>query len=151
MQAVPTEAVLTGGFTLPLDEEFFEAAPADLALYEFAVVEAREAGEPYVTEVFWRYLYVALPDSGQIAEIEVLVDETTGEEMLQPARLITLETLDCDTIAQVAPDPSGVDNSYFRICPDIRTIKTVNTTLRCTDGPSDGPRVAWLRLSRRSA
>ena len=146
VQAIPSVEVLTGSVT---DDELFvqtedlPSGPTDLALYEAAEDDGSLTELPTMR---FRYLYAALPESGQIAEFQVSFD--TPAQLLGPPRLIgPLPTLDCDTgFEPVEPPSLGPNNSYFRICPDNRILKTVSTTITCVDGSETGPRPIALAV-----
>jgi len=134
VQAVPTEAIVQGTSSLPIDEVRFDAGPTDLALHE--ITEE--------TSVTYRFLYAAIPDLGQVAQIQVDIDPDTGAQTLGAVTELPLQTLGCDAVAPVPPPPSD-DTDYNRICPQDfqdrqgRFIKTVETTVPCEDGLAPGP------------
>ena len=77
VQAIPTEAVITGDSASPTQQVRFEAAPTDLALHELASVgEITRDQEDRVTgatgDITYRFLYAAIPELGQIAQIPVI-------------------------------------------------------------------------------
>lgn len=155
VQAIPTEAVITGASDAPYQELRFDAGPTDLALHELAAFRAtvNDAGEVTgaTTEVAYRYLYVAIPDLGQVVQVQVDVDDETGAQTLGTVTEIDLPTYDCDTITVVPPPPSD-ETDYKRICPEDfedrpgRFIKTVETTTPCISGASPGPRPVALTI-----
>ena len=146
VQAIPTVEVLTGSVTddgLFVQTEDLPSGPTDLALYEAAEDDGSLTELPTMR---FRYLYAVLPDSGLIAEL--LVSFATPAQVLAPPRLIgPLPTLDCNAGFEPVDPPSlGPDNSYFRICPDNRILKTVSTTITCVDGSETGPRPIALAV-----
>ena len=161
VQAIPTEAVITGDSASPTQQVRFEAGPTDLALHELASVgeiirdeEGRVEGA--TGNISYRFLYAAIPDLGQIAQIPVIT--TTGpdgtsniHESLGTPQFISLNTYDCDTVTPVESPPSD-ENDYHRICPEDfesregRFIKTVETTEPCHDGPVPGPSPVALAI-----
>ena len=161
VQAIPTDAIITGQSDFPTQQARFEVGPTDLALYELASFETITDSEGRATgaksTVEYRYLYAALPELGQIAEIKVGIvkDDENGDRhgILGPPRLLDLPTEDCDSVAAVPP-PASTPDDYHRICPedlpdlDIpgRFIKTVNTTETCVDGAVSGPRPVALAI-----
>ena len=80
VQAIPTEAVITGDSASPTQQVRFEAAPTDLRLHELASSRAhprrRRPGHRSHGDIDYRYLYAAIPELGQIAQIQVIT--TTG-------------------------------------------------------------------------
>ncbi|MGB5682510.1 MAG: hypothetical protein WBM47_11735, partial [Polyangiales bacterium] len=97
------------------------------------------------TEVEYRFLYAALPDVGQVAQVQVFIDDDTGEQTFGPVTALQLPTYTCDTVTPVPPPVSDVD-IYNRICPEDfdnrgegRYIKNVQTTTPCTEGNGDRP------------
>ena len=76
VQAIPTEAVITGDSASPTQQVRFEAAPTDLALHELASVGESRDDEGRVTgatgDIDYRYLYAAIPELGQIAQIPII-------------------------------------------------------------------------------
>ena len=161
VQAIPTEAVITGDSASPTQQVRFEAGPTDLALHELASVgeiirdeEGRVEGA--TGNISYRFLYAAIPDLGEIAQIPVIT--TTGpdgtsniHESLGTPQFIPLNTYDCDTVTPVESPPSD-ENDYHRICPEDfesregRFIKTVETTEPCLDGPVPGPSPVALAI-----
>lgn len=157
VQAIPTEAVITGESALPTEQVRFEVGPTDLVLHELATATAVVDDEGRVTgatsEITYRYLYAALPALGQIAQIPVVT--TLGEDgvsvvhgSLGEPTFISLDSYDCARVESedlaVSP-PASNASDYHRICPENfgdragRDIKTVETTLPCVDGPVPGP------------
>jgi hypothetical protein len=153
VQAIPTEAIITGDSASPTQQVRFEAAPTDLALHELAAVgEITRDQEDRVTgatgDITYRFLYAAIPELGQIAQIPVIT--TTGpdgvsnvHESLGTPQFISLSPYDCASVTPV-PSPASTENDYHRICPEDfesregRFIKTVETTQTCVDGPVPG-------------
>jgi hypothetical protein len=147
VQAVPTEAVVQGISSLPTEEVRFEAGPSDLALHEVATFETITEDGLVVgaeTQVSYRFLYAAIPDLGQVAQIEVEIDQVTGVQTLGAVTELPLPTLGCDAVVPVPPPPSD-ETDYNRICPQDfqnragRFIKTVETTVPCEEGDAPGP------------
>ena len=156
VQAVPTEAVITGESNLPsADTVRFDAGPTDLILHEQARVTSIEDDGDGVTgattEVTYRYLYAAIPDLGVIAQIEI--DPATGLPIPDSVIELPLPTYDCSSVTQVTP-PASTPDDYNRICPQSfqgrlgRYIKTVETTTPCAEGPGVGPSPIALTLDR---
>jgi hypothetical protein len=161
VQAIPTEAVITGESASPTQQVRFDAGPTDLALHELASVgeiqlDSEGRVEGATGNIEYRFLYAALPELGQIAQIPVIT--TTGpdgtsnvHESLGTPQLISLNTYDCSSVTSVPPPPSNASD-YHRICPedfesrDGRTIKTVETTEVCVDGPVPGPSPVALAI-----
>ena len=153
VQAIPTEAVITGDSASPTQQVRFEAAPTDLALHELASLgEITRDQEDRVTgatgDITYRFLYAAIPELGEIAQIPVIT--TTGpdgvsnvHESLGTPEFISLSPYDCASVTPV-PSPASTENDYHRICPEDfesregRFIKTVETTQTCVDGPVPG-------------
>ena len=152
VQAIPTEAIITGESALPTQQVRFEAGPTDLALHEDAKATAEVDDEGRTTgatsDITYRFLYAALPGTGEVAEIPVVT--ASGEDgvsdvhgSLDPPELIPLGTYDCATVTLVDP-PSSTPEDYHRICPESfenrmgRQIKTVQTTTPCVDGAVPG-------------
>ena len=153
VQAIPTEAVITGDSASPTQQVRFEAAPTDLALHELASVgEITRDQEDRVTgatgDITYRFLYAAIPELGQIAQIPVIT--TTGpdgvsnvHESLGTPEFISLSPYDCASVTPV-PSPASTESDYHRICPEDfesregRFVKTVETTQTCVDGPVPG-------------
>ena len=153
VQAIPTEAVITGDSASPTQQVRFEAAPTDLALHELASVgEVTRDQEDRVTgatgDIAYRFLYAAIPELGEIAQIPVIT--TTGpdgmsnvHESLGTPQFISLTPYDCASVTPV-PSPASTESDYHRICPEDfesregRFIKTVETTQTCVDGPEPG-------------
>ena len=163
VQAIPTEAVITGESALPTQQVRFEAGPTDLALHELASVgEVTRDEEDRVTgatgDIGYRFLYAAIPELGQIAQIPVIT--TTGldgmsntHESLGTPQFLSLGTYDCTSVTPV-PSPASTEDDYHRICPEDfesregRFIKTVETTETCADGPESGPSPVALAIDR---
>ncbi len=154
VEAVPTDELLlltaqTVDSPLVPVEQGFADGPADLALYEqvsclgLAGCSGAEKLEDIAIDARW--LYVALPELGQIAQVQV-TGEVGQQQKLEAASFFTLPTQTCETLTMVPAEPSTLENSYVRVCPTKRVVKTVQTTLRCTDGPLDGPRPASLTV-----
>ena len=163
VQAIPTEAVITGESALPTQQVRFEFGPTDLALHELASVgEVTRDEEDRVTgatgDIGYRFLYAAIPELGQIAQIPVIT--TTGpdgmsniHESLGTPQFLSLGTYDCTSVTPV-PSPASTEDDYHRICPEDfesregRFIKTVETTETCADGPESGPSPVALAIDR---
>ena len=163
VQAIPTEAVITGESALPTQQVRFEAGPTDLALHELASVgEVTRDEEDRVTgatgDIGYRFLYAAIPELGQIAQIPVIT--TTGldgmsntHESLGTPQFLSLGTYDCTSVTPV-PSPASTENDYHRICPEDfesregRFIKAVETTETCVDGPESGASPVALTIDR---
>ena len=153
VQAIPTEAVITGDSASPTQQVRFEAAPTDLALHELASVgEITRDQEDRVTgatgDITYRFLYAAIPELGQIAQIPVITTTVPDgvsnvHESLGTPEFISLSPYDCASVTPV-PSPASTENDYHRICPEDfesregRFIKTVETTQTCVDGPVPG-------------
>ncbi|MGB3052105.1 MAG: hypothetical protein WBB42_13965 [Polyangiales bacterium] len=160
LQAIPTEALITGSTELPTPEpQRFDAEPTDLALHESAqtVLSTNDDGQITGAEstVDYRYLYAAIPELGQVAQVQVTIDPVTGAQILGEPVLLPLADVGCP-IAQVPP-PDSDGNDYNRICPQdfmdrddpaARVIKTVTTTQPCSEGPSTGPSPVALTIDR---
>lgn len=164
IQAVPTELLVlltreTATSELEPKSQGFADGPADLALYEQASCpesascsDAAELEQLGIEEIAIdaRWLYVALPELGQIAQVRVtegrLTEDGKRQQELEAPSFFTLPTQTCETITMVIPEPSMRENSYFRVCPESRVVKTLQTTQRCTDGPLDGPRPVSLTV-----
>ncbi|MBW2508014.1 MAG: hypothetical protein JRE81_05235 [Deltaproteobacteria bacterium] len=148
VQAIPTREVVTGiADVLDRQEVRFDAGPADLVLHEEATFEEiEEGGETLArTKVRYRYLYAALPDLGQIAQIQITIDDETGAQTFGAVQPIQLDTYTCDTATPVVP-PASDETDYHRICPadfddrgEGRFIKEVTTTAPCNEGTGRGP------------
>jgi hypothetical protein len=155
VQAIPTEAVITGA-ELPTQQVRFEAGPTDLALHEFAFAEEFKNDAGQVTggrgRIIYRFLYAAIPELGKVMEIRIVVDDFEHGELGDPKEL-PLGTHDCDTVMHVAP-PASTEDDYHRICPEDfearpgRFIKEVVTTQTCADGAAPGPRPVALTIDR---
>jgi hypothetical protein len=155
VQAIPTQAVIEGESDLPTQQVRFDAGPTDLALHESALAEPITDLEGQVigatSTIFYRYLYAAIPELGQIAQIPIIVNADGQHGELGTPQLLTLDTYDCDSIAQV-PSPASTEEDYHRICPEDfqsregRFIKTVKTTETCRDGPVPGPNPIALAI-----
>ncbi len=157
VQAVPTEAVITGESNLPsADTVRFDAGPTDLILHEQARVTSIEDDGDGVTgattEVTYRYLYAAIPDLGVIAQIEVDPAIPDYRSRIRSSSCPCLRTTAVQS-SQVTP-PASTPDDYNRICPQSfqdrlgRYIKTVETTTPCADGPGVGPSPVALTLDR---
>jgi hypothetical protein len=160
LQAIPTEALLTGSTDLPTPEpQRFDAGPTDLALQESAqsVLITNDDGQVIGAEssVDYRYLYAALPELGAVAQVEVTIDPVSGVQTLGEPVLLPLDIMGCPVTQIPPPDSDG--NDYNRICPQdfvdrndpaARVIKTVTTTQPCFEGPSTGPRPVALTIDR---
>jgi len=162
VQAIPTEAVITGESDFPTQQVRFAAGPTDLALHEFAsFVEVTDDGTETgrvtgaKSTVAYRYLYAAIPELGQIAQIKIgiIKDDENGDRhgVMGPPKLISLRTFDCASVEPVVP-PLSDESDYHRICPEDfgdrlgRFIKTVQTTIPCVDGPTPGPSPVALAI-----
>ena len=155
VQAIPTEALIDGASVLPTQQVRFDAGPTDIALHELAFAEAITNEEDQVTGattmIVYRYVYAALPELGQIAQIPIITtpDDKHGE--LGTPVLLDLDTLDCDSVEPVQ-SPESTEDDYNRICPEDfedrpgRFIKTVRTTETCVDGPFPGPNPIALAI-----
>jgi hypothetical protein len=168
VQAVSTREVITGdpggSPPLPRQEIRFDAGPQDLALYEMAefepITQTNNDGDEVVsgatTMVDFRFLYVAVPELGQIFEIPVDVNDETGEQTLGTPVPFDLPTVDCNSDVvlerQMLEPPPSDESDYNRICPESfedrqgRFIKTVQTTVPCEDGPAPGPSPVRLAI-----
>lgn len=166
VQAISTREVITGSpeapdyqpnaEVLPREELRFDAGPTDLALHELAtIVDTEEVDGEIVdvtTEVVYRYLYAAIPELGQVVQIQVIVDNDTGEQSFGAVTEIALPTYDCDTVTPVPP-PTSDETDYNRICPqdfddrgEGRVIKPVDTTIPCAEGMGTGPMPVGLAI-----
>jgi hypothetical protein len=163
VQAIPTEAIITGESALPTQQVRFVVGPTDLALHELASATAEVDDEGRTTgatsNIVYRYLYVALPELGEIAQIRVV--PTTGEDGVSVVHgsldeldnivFLSLDTYDCARVESVTP-PASDASDYHRICPEDfedrvrRDIKTVETTIPCVDGPVPGPSPVALTI-----
>ncbi|MGB5812840.1 MAG: hypothetical protein WBG86_20060, partial [Polyangiales bacterium] len=140
------------------DPVVFDSGPGDLALYE-SVTEAPKLtfdsedlldGATLGT-IGYRWLFVAIPDTGQIQQIRWNLLTNT----LMPGPPLTLGAAACTPGAtppqdQTLPLPDTASD-YNRICPDspgaiAREVKTVQTTQTCTDGLTTGPRPVSLHV-----
>jgi hypothetical protein len=168
VQAISTREVITGDPfpdngdpVLSREEVRFDAGPQDLALYEEADFEptTREVdGEEQITgatyNVDFRFLYVAIPDLGQVVEIPIEnINNETGEQTFGTPRPFDLPTFDCGSVTAVDP-PLSDEGDYNRICPQSfedrqgRFIKTVDTTIPCEDGADTGPSPIRLTVDK---
>ena len=157
VQAIPTEAVITGESELPTQQVRFEAGPTDLALHEFAFAEEFKNDEGQVTggrgRIVHRNLYAAIPELGQVMRIPVIVDDFEHGDLGEPEPIPALGTYTCDTVVPVTP-PASTEDDYHRICPEDfedrpgRFIKTVETTTPCVDGEVPGPSPVALAIDR---
>ena len=164
VQAIPTEAVITGDSESPTQQVRFEAAPTDLALHELASVgEITRDQEDRVTgatgDITYRFLYAAIPDLGQIAQIPVITTPSPDgmsnvHGSLGTPQFIPLNDYDCDSVTPV-PSPPSDENDYHRICPEsfqdregrfIKTVETTETAATCVDGPDTGPSPVALAI-----
>jgi hypothetical protein len=170
LQAVPTEAIITGMTGLPTPEpRRFDAGPTDLALQESAqsVLIKNDAGQVIGAEssVDYRYLYAAIPELGAVAQVQVILNPATGAEVFLEPVLLPLATMGCPVDQVPLPEPGDPvsdrpvsdGNDYNRICPQdfmdrndpaARVIKTIKTTRPCAEGPSTGPRPIALTIDR---
>ncbi len=166
VQAIPTRKVITGSAAaqdyqpfapeLPSEELRFEAGPTDIALHELAEFETTEnqEGETVVTtvttSVTYRYLYVAIPELSQVAQIRVEVDNETGAQTFGAVTEIEIPSYACDSVTPVPPPPSD-DADYRRICPaeappdappaeqyEVRFVKEVRTSEPCAEDEGAG-------------
>lgn len=159
LQAVSSVELLTGDRALPRQEVRFDAGPKDVALHESADVCVDRDEEQRVTGaesmVRYRYLYVAIPDLGQIAQVPVDFDEATGAQTFGDPTFLTLGTYGCDDVTQGDP-PTSDETDYHRMCPENapelmregRFIKEVSTTTPCVQGDSVGPKPVALMVDR---
>ena len=170
VQAISTREVITGTPVSPDgdDEDLlpdepileqqqlrFEAGPTDLALHEFATyIVTTEDGEVTGAEttVDYRFLYAAIPELNQVVQIQVNIDNETGEQTWGSITELVLPTYDCDSVTPVPP-PASDDTDYNRICPAYfeeveqgRIIKEVTTTTLCTEGIGTGPAPVALSI-----
>jgi hypothetical protein len=156
VQAVPTDALIDGESDLPQQQIRFDAGPTDLALYELAFatpIEEDGAITGAKSDIVYRYLYAAIPELGQIAQIPVEIRTTDEGERKHGAlgtpQFFALDTYDCAS-ATLVPSPASTPDDYLRICPEQteeqagRFIKTVRTTATCVDGEMVGPRPVAL-------
>ena len=160
VQAIPTEAVVTGESETPTQQVRFEASPTDIALHELASASAIRDDEGRVVgatgDIDYRYVYAAIPDLGQIAQIPIIT--TTGPDgtsdvhgSLGTPQFLSHGTYDCDSVTPVV-SPVSDESDYHRICPEDfedrpgRFIKTVETTQTCADGPGSGPSPVALAI-----
>ena len=160
VQAIPTEAVIEGASSLPTQQVRFDAGPTDLALHELAEAMAITDSEDRVTgaetTIDYRYLYAAIPELGQIAQIPIIVNGDSKHGSLGTPQLLSLTTYDCDSLPRV-PSPASTEDDYHRICPEGfqdregRFIKTVETTDTCVDGAVPGPSPVALAIDRGRA
>jgi len=156
LQAIETRQLIDGQSVLQPDSVRFDVGPTDVALHESASAVPVTNDDDQVTgadsNVDYRYLYVALPQLGQIAQVEVIIDEMTGAQTLSDPTLLTLDTYACP-VTQVQAPPSDA-NDYNRICPEDfldnpgRFIKTVVTTEPCFEGATMGPSPVALTIDR---
>ncbi|MGB5548430.1 MAG: hypothetical protein WBM74_17765, partial [Polyangiales bacterium] len=129
----------------------FDAGPTDLALHEVATVTTTTVSEDddritgATSDVSYRYLYAAIPELEQIAQVQVMID-SNGVQTLGDPVMLRLDTYGCP-IEQVTP-PDSDKTDYNRICPegfqdredpDARVVKTVKTTQPCFEGATPGP------------
>ncbi|KPK51481.1 MAG: hypothetical protein AMJ63_12355 [Myxococcales bacterium SG8_38_1] len=156
VQAISTREVITGSAdAFERQEVRFNAGPTDLVLHEEATFEEIEDEGEVVgatTTVRYRYLYVALPELGQVAQIQIVIDNATGRQAFGTITELQLPTYTCETVAAVPPPVSDVTD-YHRICPEDfdnrgegRYVKDVTTTLPCTDGTGSGPMPVALAI-----
>ena len=123
----------------------FDAGPTDLALHESVVVSINESDGRITgasSFVSFRYLYAAIPELGQIAQVQVMID-SNGVQTLGDPVMLPLGSYGCP-IEQVTP-PDSDKTDYHRICPEgfqdreARVVKTVKTTEPCFEGATPGP------------
>jgi len=155
VQAIPTEAIIEGASSSPTQQVRFDAGPTDLALHELALAEAITDLEGQVigatSTIFYRYVYAAIPELGQIAQIPIIKSADSKHGELGTPQFLQLDTYDCDSITLV-PSPASTEDDYHRICPEDfqsregRFIKTVETTETCIDGAVPGPNPIALAI-----
>ena len=156
LQAIPTDAIITG-LEFDVDQVRFDGGPTDIALHEVAFARPITNDEGQVTAaesaIVYRYLYVAIPELGQIAQVPVIVGDDEKHERLGTPTFIDLGTYDCESVTPVT-SPQSDETDYHRICPEGfedrpgRFIKTVETTETCVDGAAPGPAPVALALDR---
>jgi hypothetical protein len=158
VQAIPTKNLVARDADFLTQQVRFDAGPTDLALHELVapdgvVVDVNADGEvTSATGSFvYRYLYAAIPELGQIAQIPVISTGDGKHDRLDEAgvKLFTLNTYTCASIADqglaVMPPMPPTNDDYQRICPQGvagvpgRDVKPVNTEVTCSDGPGQGP------------
>jgi hypothetical protein len=158
LQAIETGQLITGASVLEPDEVRFDAGPTDLALQESAfAMPTMEDGQVTGADsgFTYRYLYAAIPELGEVVQVEI--DPNTGKPVrdLDGSPVITelpLDTFQCP-VTQVPAPPSN-DADYNRICPQAseddpgRFIKTVVTTEPCAEGTTSGPSPVALAIDR---
>lgn len=151
VQAIPTEEVIEGESPLPTQQVRFDTGPTDLALHEsggfLPIKNDKDEVTGALSVIDYRYLYAALPELGQIAQIPVVImtdEDGSRHGELGTPQFLTLGTYDCDSVTPVPP-PESTEDDYHRICPQDfqdrpgRFIKTVRTTETCADGAVPGP------------
>ncbi len=156
VQAIPTEAVITGDSDLLTQQVRFDAGPTDLALHESALAVPETDSNGRVTGatsvVFYRYLYAAIPDLGEVAQIRIDIDNATGEQTIGEVTSLPLDPYDCNGVALIPAPPSTESGDYHRICPEDfgtregRFVKTVKSTDTCADGAVPGPSPVALTI-----
>jgi len=160
VQAIPTEILIARDADFVADQVRFDGGPTDLVLHELSAgieKELNDAGELESASgsFVYRYLYAAIPELGQIAQIPVIATLDGKHQSLdaQGVQLFTLDTYDCDTVEGLAPPPpTDTGEDYHRICPQSlgntpgRDVKPVQTTLTCDDGAGEGPSPVALTI-----
>jgi hypothetical protein len=162
VQAIPTRILIARDADVLVQQVRFDAGPTDLALHELVapdgvVIEVNE--DDQVTgatgSFVYRYLYAAIPELGQIAQIPIISTADGKHDRLDEAgiQLLTLDTYTCDSVTDLVVDPPPPTNDdYQRICPQGvgnipgREVKPVNTTVTCNDGPVVGPSPVALTI-----
>jgi len=154
VQAIPTEAVIEGASSLPTQQVRFDAGPTDLALHELAEATAITDNEDRVTgadsSIDYRYLYAAIPELGQIAQIPIILSGDSKHGQLGTPQLLPLDPYDCSA-TRTEPPPS-TEADYHRICPESfedrqgRFIKVVESTDTCIEGDVSGPSPVALAI-----
>ncbi|MGB8331830.1 MAG: hypothetical protein WCE62_17015, partial [Polyangiales bacterium] len=151
VQAIPTELLVARDEEFVTQQVRFDAGPTDLALYERTLpIDVQVDENDQVTgatgSFTYRYLYAAIPELGQIAQIPVIATPDGKHDRLdeEGVQIFTLGTYNCETVVPVEPPPP-TDEDYHRICPQGagnvpgREVKPVDTTITCSDGPRQGP------------
>lgn len=161
LQAYPSLRILgaerdTDGNPLPPAQRVaLDAGPAALELYESLTITEPEFENGVLVPdsvelgvIQYRWLFVALPDLGQVVQAEWIAEEDGSGTFGLPTAF-TLPTASCP-VEQVVPAPD-TENDYNRICPETpaaiaRDVKQVDTTITCVDGRATGPRPVDLHL-----
>jgi len=167
VQAIPTEVLIARDQDFLVQQVRFDEGPTDLALYEKAgdvVIERNADGEVTAGagSFEYRYLYAAIPELGQVAQIPVVKTADGKHESFDEARIrllpfddTPLPTYTCDSVKDfVVNPPPPTNDDYQRICPAYtgdepdpgRYVKPVNTTVTCDEGPVPGPRPVALTI-----